>query len=1179
MAKADYGRDYYADLELSSTADVTDIKKQFRKLALKYHPDRNPGKEAEVNAKFQTIQAAHEILTSPEQKQKYDSQRIRTASRYPTASGVRGNPWQDAGSQFPTPPRRAGQAPTSAARNTPASSSSTRPSASSSSTRFSSFNPPPTAKASKEDYESRYSAWQNMRPKHQAAPGQSASAAYAAANAGTKPSTGANTRRKASAATGGASAASSSQSMPPPPPPRTASQRQKADASFGTRRNPGFVPSSPMGDEPPAASTSNYFTQRPHPTRAYEQPEPPRTPAAAGRDSRESRDGRDSRSRNGSDESLFDGRQSTPYQTHGGEKFSLFDDVPVSDLHRAKSHRAANGQARPEPRRRSSSLPDESDNAAKATSSRKQERTSNGETAGAGFNTGSASTANTSAPRTGNRTRPGAGQRASYAPSSSTMPQFEEQYRKMQGEQMQEQEKQQHDPFTTPGAKPAHKNDPIKMTTEEAHAKKTRGQWSSVPLPQERVFSRYTDIYKTPPQLATGPVNSKRRASTSPVTSEPPSGGTDNTNASSTGRHPKTPRRSMNDFEVKQLKVLEGLVSSVGVYQLDWRGVASQFPSGESCKGQEPQHPKSQSYSGSSAPPLTAEERDINSGTKYSANLSLDDDVFSSPTTPVDQQKSNPFTSISVEDINTRFVSDDNAKSTWQFSAGGSEAEPSNDQHRIHRTQSGNRLGRRSPGKPHSIPRSDANQAPPAPPQPAPRPDSSTGRASDGSTDSATGSSVDGGGANARASFFNSGANNKQGNSRTTTTDYFDPQRWAEQIGSEHFIPGPLNQGPPVPPRQPTPNQQPPRPIKKPKPVSRTNTSSGNQPPHGPAYIVIEDDSDGSVVEVDDVGMASPVAMDIDSPPTGRPSSGDTKAGARSSINSSPTSNMGGGVRNIPVEPTRPEWRAGNVDKSPTTSAPMNPFAAASAVSAMAAAAAAAAAAESTNNNAASSQGKTDGSAPPAPPPTLGSEDSEEFRATLADIRKVEPFAENVSGIQGKAGMGLGSFGDLKSHLPFDSKAATPLTATTSAASGAGSTPTASRRKTISFPRPPLAPHPPPVLAVPGLQPSAGAWDKYVSTFRDYMVAWNAFNTLYVDHFVARRKDFVYGPRQPRAAADVPTPADWISEVDNGGIDQYLGWLEQDDQVRARWTQACGEHSNNVQQFKRYRDQMRQAQA
>ena len=709
-------------------------------------------------------------------------------------------------------------------------------------------------------------------------------------------------------------------------------------------------------------------------------------------------------------------------------------------------------------------------------------------------------------------------------------------------------------------------------------ARKTRGRWPSVLFPHERVFkSRYTDIYKTPPQLAADSVHSKRRASTSPITNEPPSGGPDNTNASSTGRHPKTPRRSMNDFEVKQFNVLEGLVSSVGVYQPDRTSVTSKLPSGESCKGQEPQHHTLPSlanqHSDSSVPPLTAEARDINSGTQYSANLSLDDDVFSSPTTPVDQQKSNPFASISVEEINTHFVSDDNAKSTWQFSAGGSEAEPSNDHHKVHRTQSGNRLGRRSPGKPHSIPRPDANQAPPAP-----RPDSATGRASDGSTGSATGSSVDSGGSKARPCFFSSGANLKQGSSRTTTTDYFDPQRWSEQIGSEHFIPGPLNHGAPMP-RQPTPNQQPPRPIKKPKPVSRTNTSSGNQPPpHGAAYIVIDDDSDDSVVEIDGGGMASPVAMDIDSPPTGRPGSGDTKADTASSLNSSPTSNMGGGARNIPVEPTRPEWRAGNVDKSPTPSAPMNPFAAASAVSAMAAAAAAAAAAESTSGNAASSQGKAGGSAPPPPPPppTMGSEDSEEFRASLADIRKVEPFAENVSGIQGKAGMGLGSFGDLKSHLPFDSKAATPLAAT---AAAAGSTPTANRRKTISFPRPPLAPHPPPVLAVPGLQPSAGAWDKYVSTFREYMVEWNAFNTLYVDHFVARRKDFVYGPRQPRAASDVPSPADWISEADNGGIDQYLGWLEQDDQVRARWTQACGEHSDNVQQFKRYRDQMRQAQA
>lgn len=45
--------------------------------ALKYHPDRNPGREVEFNAKFQAIQAANEILSDPSQRLKYDTDRLR----------------------------------------------------------------------------------------------------------------------------------------------------------------------------------------------------------------------------------------------------------------------------------------------------------------------------------------------------------------------------------------------------------------------------------------------------------------------------------------------------------------------------------------------------------------------------------------------------------------------------------------------------------------------------------------------------------------------------------------------------------------------------------------------------------------------------------------------------------------------------------------------------------------------------------------------------------------------------------------------------------------------------------------------------------------------------------------------------------------------------------------------
>jgi len=99
MVKADAKRNYYADLELTPAADTEEIKKQFRKLARLYHPDRNPGKEVEYVPKFQAIQAAHEILSDPEQRNKYDADRRRMGY----GAGGAG------GSSRPAPPPRAGQ--------------------------------------------------------------------------------------------------------------------------------------------------------------------------------------------------------------------------------------------------------------------------------------------------------------------------------------------------------------------------------------------------------------------------------------------------------------------------------------------------------------------------------------------------------------------------------------------------------------------------------------------------------------------------------------------------------------------------------------------------------------------------------------------------------------------------------------------------------------------------------------------------------------------------------------------------------------------------------------------------------------------------------------------------------------------------------------------------------------
>ncbi|MDB5240836.1 MAG: molecular chaperone DnaJ [Spirosoma sp.] len=63
--------DYYNVLGVPKTASEDDIRKAYRKLARKHHPDLNPN-DAEANKKFQQINEANEILSDPEKRKKYD---------------------------------------------------------------------------------------------------------------------------------------------------------------------------------------------------------------------------------------------------------------------------------------------------------------------------------------------------------------------------------------------------------------------------------------------------------------------------------------------------------------------------------------------------------------------------------------------------------------------------------------------------------------------------------------------------------------------------------------------------------------------------------------------------------------------------------------------------------------------------------------------------------------------------------------------------------------------------------------------------------------------------------------------------------------------------------------------------------------------------------------------------
>ncbi|MCI6693509.1 MAG: molecular chaperone DnaJ [Clostridium sp.] len=64
-------KDYYAALGLEKGASDADIKKAFRKLAIKYHPDKNQGNK-EAENKFKEINEAYQVLSDPDKKAKYD---------------------------------------------------------------------------------------------------------------------------------------------------------------------------------------------------------------------------------------------------------------------------------------------------------------------------------------------------------------------------------------------------------------------------------------------------------------------------------------------------------------------------------------------------------------------------------------------------------------------------------------------------------------------------------------------------------------------------------------------------------------------------------------------------------------------------------------------------------------------------------------------------------------------------------------------------------------------------------------------------------------------------------------------------------------------------------------------------------------------------------------------------
>src|ERR1700744_6508400 len=73
-------QDYYQTLGVERSANAEEIRKAFRKLAKKHHPDLNPGDKA-AEAKFKEIAQANDLLSDPEKRRRFDAGEIDAAGQ------------------------------------------------------------------------------------------------------------------------------------------------------------------------------------------------------------------------------------------------------------------------------------------------------------------------------------------------------------------------------------------------------------------------------------------------------------------------------------------------------------------------------------------------------------------------------------------------------------------------------------------------------------------------------------------------------------------------------------------------------------------------------------------------------------------------------------------------------------------------------------------------------------------------------------------------------------------------------------------------------------------------------------------------------------------------------------------------------------------------------------------
>src|SRR4029079_6233782 len=88
-------RDYYKVLDLPRTATEADVKKAYRRLAMKFHPDRNPG-DKDAEEKFKEAKEAYEVLCETDKRAIYEQHGDAGIAATRQGGGGRGNAGADA---------------------------------------------------------------------------------------------------------------------------------------------------------------------------------------------------------------------------------------------------------------------------------------------------------------------------------------------------------------------------------------------------------------------------------------------------------------------------------------------------------------------------------------------------------------------------------------------------------------------------------------------------------------------------------------------------------------------------------------------------------------------------------------------------------------------------------------------------------------------------------------------------------------------------------------------------------------------------------------------------------------------------------------------------------------------------------------------------------------------------